>query len=151
MDNNSIIPISQETLQPIIKSNILYVNCIEEFEKIELECNQTILAFDNNQSCFYIRARDRFGEYAPVKVYFYEDFATRMQGTDEKAFYDKCKELKLDPLKTELARKFFIENEKTMKIWLWLLETKKSNMEYDSVKHLRYKLKKLFLGLGTKN
>jgi hypothetical protein len=76
MDNNSIIPISQEALQPIIKSNILYVNCIEEFEKIELECNQTILAFDNNQSCFYVRARDRFGEYAPVKVYFYEDQKT---------------------------------------------------------------------------
>ena len=145
------IPISKGIIQPIIKSNIQYVDCIEEFEKIELELNQTLLAFDNFKQCFYIRERDRFGEYSPVKIYFYDDFATRMQGKDESIFYEKCKKLKLDALKTELAHKFFIDNEKTMKIWLWLLETKKADWEYDTVKHLRCKLKKAFLALENKN
>ena len=74
-----------------------------------------------------------------------------MQNADNKVFYDKCKALKLDNLKPEIAYKFFIENEKTMKVWLWLLETKKADWEYDTVKHLRYKLKKSFLSLENKN
>jgi hypothetical protein len=83
-----IIPISQNIIQPVIKTNIDYVNSIEEFEKIELEPNQTILCFDNKRPCFYIRERDKFGEYCPAKVFFYEDFATKMQSADNKVFYD---------------------------------------------------------------
>lgn len=142
-----IIPISREILQPIIKSNILYVDGIEEFEKLELEVNQTLLAFDNKKPCFYIRDRNKFGEYSVAKVYFYEDFASRMKTDDEKAFFEKCRVLKFDPLKTEIAYKCFIENQKTQNVWLWLLETKKADWSYDTVKHVRYKLKKAFLSL----
>ena len=141
------IPISQNVIEPVIKSNIRYVNNLEEFEAIILDHNQTILAFDNNQSCFYVRSCDNHGEISPVKVYFYEDFATHMKHANNNDFYEKCKALKLDPLKTELAYKFFIENEKTMKVWLWLLETKKADWEYDTVKYLKCKLKKEFLSL----
>ena len=146
MDN---VPISKGIIQPIIKSNILYVNNIEEFEKITLDYNETVLAFDNTQQCFYVRERNKFGEYSPVKIYFYDDFATKMQNETNQEFYAKCKALKLDTLKTELAYKFFIQNEKTMSVWLWLLETKKSDMEYDSLKHLKCELKKKFLSLNT--
>lgn len=83
--DNPIIHISKEILQPIIKSNIQYVNSLEEFEKIEL------------------------------------------------------------------AYKFFIENAKTQAVWLWLLETRKADWSWDTVKHLRWKLKKAFLELETKN
>lgn len=141
------IQISKNLIQPIIKSNIQYVDSIEEFEKIELEYNQTILCFDNFKPCFYVRERNRHGEYSNVKVFFYEDFATKMQTEDDKAFYDKCKALKLDPLKTEIAYKCFIENAKTQTVWLWLLETKKADWSYDTVKHVKYKLKKALLSL----
>lgn len=144
------IPISANILQPIIKSNILYVNSLDEFEKIELEYNQTVLAFDNFYQRFYIKGRNNFGEYSPVKIYFYEDFATKMQNETNQEFYEKCKALKLDTLKSELAYKFFIENEKLMSVWLWLLETKKSDMEYDSLKRLKCELKKKFLSLNPK-
>ena len=143
-------PISQQNLQPIITSNIRYVNGIEEFEKIELGYNATLLCFDNFKNCFYVRERDKFGEYLPVKIYFYEDFVTRMQSEDEKAFYEKCKVLKLDGLKTEIAHKFFYENEKTQTVWLWLLETKKADWSYDTVKHVKGKLKKAFLTIEPK-
>lgn len=146
-----MIPISKDILQPIIKSNISYVNSIEEVEKIELDYNEIRVWFDNFNMCFYIRERDKFGVYSNVKVYFYQDFASKMQSADEMDFSNKCKRLKLDPLKTEIAHKFFMENEKTQKVWLWLLETKKADLEYDTVKHLRYKLKKEFLKLNNEN
>lgn len=146
-----MIPISKDILQPIIKSNISYVNNIEEVEKIELDYNEIRVWFDNFNMCFYIRERDKFGVYSNVKVYFYQDFASKMQSADEMDFSNKCKRLKLDPLKTEIAHKFFMENEKTQKVWLWLLETKKADWEYDTVKHLRYKLKKEFLKLNSEN
>lgn len=145
------IQISKSIIQPVIKSNIQYVDSIEEFEKIELDYNQTILCFDNFKQCFYVRERNKYGEYSTVKVYFYEDFATKMQTDDDKAFYEKCKILKLDSLKTELAYKFFMQNEKTQTVWLWLLETKKADWSYDTVKQKRYKLKKLFLSLEAQN
>ena len=101
--------------------------------------------------CFYVRSRDKYGEYSTTKVYFYSDFATKMQSEEERVFYEKCKAIKLDKLKTEIAYKFFIENEKTMNVWLWLLESKKADWEYDTVKQLKYKIKKAFLGLEKGN
>jgi hypothetical protein len=144
---DAIIQISRNILQPVIKSNIQYVDSIEEFEKIELEYNQTILCFDNHKPCFYIRERNKFGEYSAAKVYFYEDFASKMKTEDDKVFFEKCRQLKFDTLKTEIAYKCFIQNERTQAVWLWLLETKKADWSYDTVKHVRYKLKKAFLSL----
>lgn len=143
----SVIQISKDIVQPVIKSNIRYVDSIEEFEKIELDRNETLLCFDNTKACFYLRERNRYGEYSTVKVFFYEDFASKMQGNDNKEFYDKCKALKLDALKTEIAYKCFVENAKTQTVWLWLLETKRADWNYDTVKQVRYKLKKAFLSL----
>ena len=142
MDN---APISQQLLQPIIKSNIQYVNSIEEMEQIKLQPNEICMRFDNNSTCFYIRSTDSKGNYEPIKVYFYEDFATKMQKYSDEDFFNKCKALKLDPLKTEIAYKFFIENEKPMKVWLWLLQTKKANWEEDTVRRLKSELKKKLL------
>lgn len=145
-----LIPISKQILQPTIKSNIQYVDSVEEMEKIELQPNEVCMRFDNNNTCFYIRSRDMMGNYMPIKIYFYEDFATKMQNIDNKEFIDKCKALKFDSLKTELAIKFFIENEKPMQVWEWLLKTKRADLEYDTVKNLRYKLKKALFEKVTK-
>ena len=146
-----VIQISKNIVQPTIKSNIQYVDSIEEFEKIELDYNQTLLCFDNNKACFYLRERNRYGEYSNAKIYFYEDFASKMRSVDNKEFYAKCSALKLDPLKTELAYKFFIERARTQAVWLWLLETKRADWSYDTVKHVRYKLKKAFLNAQIDN
>jgi hypothetical protein len=64
------IQISKNLIQPIIKSNIQYVDSIEEFEKINLDYNQTVLCFDNFKPCFYVRERNRHGEYSNVKFSF---------------------------------------------------------------------------------
>lgn len=139
-------PISKNILQPIIKSNIQYVNNgIEEFESIELEPNQTILCFDNYKPCFYIRERDKFGEYSAVKIYFYEDFANRVQSIEREEFIQKCRDAGLSDLKTEIAIMFFLENKKPLEVWEWSLKNTTKDWEWDYVRSLKYKLKvKLF-------
>ena len=141
----SNIPISQNMLQPIIQSNIQYVNGIEDFEMIKLEVNQTLLCFDNNKPCFYIRERDKFGEYSPVKIYFYEDFANRVQSIEREEFIKKCRDAGLSDLKTEIAIMFFLENKKPLEVWEWSLKNTTKDWEWDYVRSLKYKLKvKLF-------
>ena len=137
-----MIPISNNIIQPVIQSNIQYVNSIEEFEQIELECNQTILCFDNTKECFYVRERDRFGEYSATKIYFYENFAQKVQTLERTEFINKCKDAGLDELKTQLACMFFLENKKPLEVWEWVLKNTKKDWEWDYVRNLKCKLKK---------
>lgn len=146
----SYSPISMNMLQPIIKSNIYYVDGIDEFEHIVLDINETRLGFDNNKACFYLRSRDKNGEYSPILVYFYEDFSSRFKRTDEDEFFKKCKELNFDEFKTDLAYKFFILNEKTSKVYKWMIDNKKGKLEYDTIKYMRWKMKKDFLRFLSK-
>lgn len=140
-----IIPISKNIIEPIIKSNIEYVNGIEEFERIELQPNETILRFDNNEPCFYLRERDRYGEYSSTKIYFYENFYERVQRIERDEFIKKCQKAGLDEIKTEIACKFFLENKKPQEVWLWVLDKRIKDCEWDTIKKLKYRLKvKLF-------
>lgn len=139
------IPISKGIIQPIIQTNISYVDSIEEFEKIELEANQTMLCFDNNKPCFYVRERDKFGEYSSAKIYFYENFVKKVQSIEREEFIKKCRDVGLNDLKTEIAIMFFLENKKPLEVWEWSLKNTTKDWEWDYVRSLKYKLKvKLF-------
>ena len=140
-----MIPISKGIIEPKIKTNVNFVNSLEEFEQIELDYNETILRFDNNQPCFYVRERDKFGEYSSVKIYFYENFAERVQKLEKDEFIHKCQKVGLDEVKTEVACMFFLDNKKPYDVWLWAITEKNKNWEWDYVRNLRYRLKrKLF-------
>ena len=52
-----MIPISKGIIEPKIKTNVNFVNSLEEFEQIELDYNETILRFDNRRNKVY-RKRD---------------------------------------------------------------------------------------------
>lgn len=140
--DKAIVPISKNILEPIITTNIEYVNSLDEFESIALEPNQTVLKFDNNKPCFYIRERDKYGEYSVVRIYFYENFAQKVQNLEKDEFVAKCKKAGLDELKTEVAYMFFVENKKPQEVWLWLIDVKKNDIEWDSVKTMKCRLKK---------
>ena len=137
-----MVPISKNILQPIPTTNVQFVDSLEDFEKIELELSETRLAFDNNKECFYVRERDKFGEYSIVRIYFYENFAQKIQNVERNEFIKKCKEAGLDELKTEISIMFFLENKKPQEVWLWLLDHKKKDLEWDYVRNLKCKLKK---------
>jgi hypothetical protein len=136
-----MIPISKDIIEPIIKTNILFVNNLEEFEKIELEPNENKGAFDNFKQCFYFRERDRYGEYSAVKIFFYEDFSQKVQNIEREEFIKKCKEAGLDEIKTEVAIKFFLENKKPQEVWLWVVENNIKDWSWDYVRTLKYRLK----------
>lgn len=137
-----MIPISKEIIEPIFKSNVQFVNSLEEFEKIELEPNETRLAFDNFNQCFYIKSRDKFGEYTPVKIFFYQDFAQKIQDFQKEEFIKRCKDAGLDDVKTQMAYMFFVKNKKPQEVWIWLLENKIKDYSWDYVYNVKSKLKK---------
>lgn len=144
-------PISQALILPTPKTNIEFANSIEEVESFELDYNETKIWFDNFHECFYRRSRDCYGEYSPVKVYFYFDLASKLQQDGEKAFYDKCRSLGYNQLKVDIAHKFFIENEKPQAVWLWLLETKRATLEWDTVRQMKSRMRKSFLEFVKKD
>ena len=136
------IPVSKDILEPIITTNIQYVNGLEEFEKIELKPNQTELRFDNFKQCFYIKSRDKFGEYSPVLIFFYENFAQKIQNFEREEFIKKCKDVGLNDLKTEIACKFFLDKWKPYDVWIWVTGEKGKDWSWDYVINLKCSLKK---------
>ena len=137
-----IIPISKNIIEPVKNSNIFYVNSLEEFEKTTLELNETKLAFDNNQQCFYVRERDKYGEYSPVMIFFYENFAQKISNLEREEFVKKCKDAGLDELKTECAIRFFLLKHKPYDVWIWVTSEKGKDWSWDYVTSLKCKLKK---------
>lgn len=53
-----------------------------------------------------------------------------------------CKAHNYNELKTQMAIKFFVDKEKPKDVWLWLCDTQENPMEWDSVKRLKYRMKK---------
>lgn len=145
-----IIPISKSIIEPIKVSNIFFVNSLEEFESIELQINETRVAFDNNRQCFYLKERDKYGEYSPVMIFFYENFAQKIQNLEREEFIKKCKDAGLDDLKVECACKFFLSKMKPYDVWIWVTSEKKKDWSWDYVTSLKCKLKKkLFPKVAT--
>jgi hypothetical protein len=137
-----IIPISKDIIEPILISNIFYVNSVEEFEKIELKLNETRLAFDNFNQCFYIKSRDKFGEYSPVMIFFYDNFAQKIQDFKKEEFFKKCKSVGLSDIDTKIAEKIFIENMDNEHLWDWLLRNDIKNVELDTIRTIKWRIKK---------
>jgi hypothetical protein len=138
----NIIPISKNIVEPIPTSKIIFVNSLEEFEKIEFDPNTTCLAFDNFNQQFYTRERNKYGEYSIVMIYFYENFAQRIQNLEKEEFENKCRQAGLNEVKTTMAYLFFRKNKKPEEVWEYLLEHKIKDYSWDYVRNVRCKLKK---------
>lgn len=54
----------------------------------------------------------------------------------------RCRALNYNPLKTQMAIKFFQKREKPREVWLWLCETQTYPMEWESVRKTKYRMKK---------
>lgn len=73
---------------------------------------------------------------------YFLDLLAQPKVTDEQAFIAKCKSLNYGELKTEIAVKFFVAKLKTKEVWEWLCNDKCEFMEYDSVKQMKWRMKK---------
>ena len=61
-----------------------------------------------------------------------------------------CKSHNYNNMKTQIAVKFFVEKEKAKDVWLWLCDQKYA-MEWDTVYHLKWKMKKELFGSKEQN
>lgn len=61
-----------------------------------------------------------------------------------------CKEHNYNDLKTQMAIKFFIDKEKTKDVWIWLCDVKKCHVEWDTVYHDKWKMKRELFGVVQK-
>ena len=136
-----IVPISKSVIEPILRSNITYVDSIEEFEKLELQPNETRLAFDNNRQCFYIKSRDRLGKYSSVKIFFYNDFAQTSQFLQREEFLEKCRKVGLSEVDTKIAEKAFFDNMKNEDLWDWLLRNKIKDVSLDTIRTIKWRIR----------
>lgn len=146
----NIVPISKDIIEPVIKSNLLFVNSFEEFEQMELDINETRGAFDNYRQFLYVRSRDKYGDYSPVMIFCYENFAQKIKNIEREEFVKKCKEVGLDEIKTECACRFFLDKMKPYDVWVWVTTEKGKDWSWDYVTSLKCTLKKkLFPKVAT--
>lgn len=100
-----------------------------------------ILCVPNNVSFLWNIA---VGVAIPIIMYI-ESLLFEPQ-TEKDKLIALCKKHNYNDLKTQIAIKFFIDKEKPKDVWLWLCETQDNPMEWDSVKHLKYRMKKQLFG-----
>lgn len=72
----------------------------------------------------------------------YIEFLSTPKISDKEELIQKCKDLNYNELKTQMAIKFFIDKEKPKDVWLWLCEIQQDPIEWDSVKKIKYRMKK---------
>ena len=66
--------------------------------------------------------------------------------TEKDKLIELCKKHNYNELKTQIAIKFFVDKEKPKDVWLWLCETQDNPVEWDSVKTMKYRMKKQLFG-----
>ena len=137
-----MIPISKEMIFPLITTSISIVNSLEEFEAIKLEINQSIISFDNFNSLFYFRERNKYGQYTEPKIYFYEDIAQRSQSLKREEFVEKCRNAKLSECDTKIAILFFFENKSNDFVWDYILRNKIKDVELPTISTIKWRIKK---------
>ena len=81
------------------------------------------------------------GAIIPMIMYA-ESLLFDVKISDEDKLISLCKLHGYNELKTQIAVKFFIDKEKVKDVWLWLCNEQNYNIEYDSVKKIKLRMKK---------
>lgn len=66
--------------------------------------------------------------------------------TEKEKLIALCKKHNYNELKTQLAIKFFVDKEKPKDVWVWLCDEQNYDIEWDSVKTMKYRMKKQLFG-----
>lgn len=81
------------------------------------------------------------GTVIPLIMYA-ESLLFDVKLSDKEQLVELCKKHNYNSLKTEIAVKFFIDKEKPREVWLWLCEKQDDAMSWDSVRTLKWRMKK---------
>lgn len=85
------------------------------------------------------------GALIPLLMYA-ESLLFDVKVSDKNKLIALCKAHGYNELKTQMAIKFFIDKEKPREVWLWLCETVSNPVEWDTVKKIKYRMKKDLFG-----
>ncbi|MBO7230068.1 MAG: accessory gene regulator B family protein [Bacteroidaceae bacterium] len=66
--------------------------------------------------------------------------------TEKDKLIELCKKYNYNELKTQIAIKFFVDKEKPKDVWVWLCDEQNYDIEWDSVKTMKYRMKKQLFG-----
>ena len=66
--------------------------------------------------------------------------------TEKDKLIELCKKHNYNELKTQIAIKFFVDKEKPKDVWVWLCDEQNYDIEWDSVKTMKYRMKKQLFG-----
>ena len=66
--------------------------------------------------------------------------------TEKDKLIELCKKHNYNELKTQMAIKFFVDKEKPKDVWVWLCDEQNYDIEWDSVKTMKYRMKKQLFG-----
>lgn len=66
--------------------------------------------------------------------------------TEKDKLIELCKKHDYNELKTQIAIKFFVDKEKPKDVWVWLCDEQNYDIEWDSVKTMKYRMKKQLFG-----
>lgn len=66
--------------------------------------------------------------------------------TEKEKLIALCKKHDYNELKTQIAIKFFVDKEKPKDVWVWLCDEQNYDIEWDSVKTMKYRMKKQLFG-----
>lgn len=81
------------------------------------------------------------GACIPLVMYA-ESLLFDPQISDKDRLIELCKKFNYNDLKTQIAIKFFYDKEKPKDVWLWLCETQEEPVEWDTVRHMKYMMKR---------
>lgn len=84
------------------------------------------------------------GIFIPIIMYI-ESLLFEPQ-TEKDKLIALCKKHNYNELKTQLAIKFFVDKEKPKDVWVWLCDEQNYDIEWDSVKTMKYRMKKQLFG-----
>ena len=84
------------------------------------------------------------GSFIPIVMYI-ESLLFEPQ-TEKDKLIALCKKHNYNELKTQIAIKFFVDKEKPKDVWVWLCDEQNYDIEWDSVKTMKYRMKKQLFG-----
>lgn len=96
--------------------------------------------------CFFISWIGYIAQDRIDLICYNKELISQQPKDKRECLVDKCRAIGYNELKTQMAIKFFVENEKPKDVWLWLCETQDNPVEWDTVKKIKYRMKKDLFG-----
>lgn len=92
--------------------------------------------------CFFISWLGFIAQDRLDLIFINNKLKQKPELNEKEIFIKKCKDLRYNDLKTQIAVRLFVDKQGIKEVWNWLCETQDNPPEYDSVKRMKYRIQK---------